>query len=106
MFWHELEDWLKQECVHIREFNLTREDVIFGILDKYRVDSILNFIILLGKKFIYRMKYKSAKPNLCIFKKDLKIHYETEKYVAYCNCDWNKFNKRWTPYKPMMSRIP
>ena len=105
LFWHELEEWLKQNCGHIRDLNLTKEDIIFGILKQQRADVILNFIILLGKKFIYKMKYKNTKPCLQIFKKEFVFNYNTEMYIAYCNCNWTKFNKRWMPYKTMMSSI-
>lgn len=102
-FWRELEEWLKQECNHT-DLSLTKENIIFGISNNKK-DVILNLIILLGKRFIYKMKYKNTKPCLLVFKKDLKFNYNTEKFIAYCNCKWSKFNERWTAYTTMMNSI-
>ena len=104
-FWHDIQNWLKGECVHINDLNLSKTDIIFGIDNQRRADAVINFIILLAKQFIYRMKYKNAVPLIQIFKKVLLLQYNVEKFLAYSNCNWTKFNQKWMPYKQMLNRI-
>ena len=104
-FWHNLESWLKGECVHIIELNITKEDVILGIQNIRRADNVINLIILLAKQYIYRIKYKNTVPVLQHFKKSITLQYNIEKYIAFSNCDWDKFNKRWMPYKQLLNHI-
>ena len=104
-FWKNLETWLKGGCVHIRSLNLTKYDVIFQIQDRQRTDNVLNFIILLAKSYIYNMKYKNKIPQLISFQKWLLFNYNTEKFIAYSNCMWDKFNKIWQPYNNIISQL-
>ena len=104
-FWHSLEQWLRSECVHITELNLSLADIIFGINNNIRADSILNFIILFAKQYIYCNKYNNTIPYIQGFKTRLLLQYNCEKYLAYSNCEWTKFNNRWMPYKILIESI-
>ena len=102
-FWHNFETWLKNGCAHIVDMHLTLNDTIFGIYNKQRADVTINFIILSAKQYIYRMKYNNTIPILQNFIMNLILQYKIEKYIAYCNCDWDKFNKRWMLYKNLLN---
>ena len=105
-FWHDLTVWLVNECAHITNLNLTLPDIILGIHNKQRSDEVLNFIILNAKSYIYNMKYNNSCPQIQNFKKYLFSYYETEKYIAYSNCQWNKFDNRWRLYKVLFNHNP
>ena len=102
-FWHDLQNWLMGECAHIVNLNLTIKDVILGVQNKQRADEILNFILLRAKSFIYSTKCSNSSPQIHAFKKYLLSHYNTEKYSAFSNCLWDKFNKRWMLYKVLFN---
>ena len=104
-FWSDLTNWLKEDCVHINELNISKHDAIFGIYNRKQADSVINLIVLLAKQFIYRMKYKNSVPLIEIFKKSVLLQYNVEKYIAYSNCNWDKFNKKWTSYKQLLDSI-
>lgn len=73
-------------------FILTPLDILFGANSNY----IQNLIITLGKLHIYKAKMNEKKPDLEVFKQELKYYYNTLKYTALCNLQIQLFNKRWT----------
>ena len=100
-FWGDLSGWLQSGCPHIHTLQLTCKSVLFGEIDKMKADETLNFFILVSKTFIYNCR--TNKQNLCLqgFKSWMKSLYNTEKYIAYSKCNWNKFNKKWMLYKQL-----
>ena len=106
-FWKTLFQWLQAECIHIVHVNPSLKDILFGIIDKNRADLVVNLIILLGKQFIYKCRRNNQQLPVAIqqYKSFLKSVYDTEKYIAFKNCSWKKFNTRWSPYKDMISMI-
>ena len=105
-FWNNLTDWLTNNFSHIVTLNFTLEDILFGIHDFKRADDILNLLLILAKQFIYRMKCNNSRPVLQHFIKTLHFYYNSEKYVAFTNCNWKKFNKKWLLYKHIFSENP
>ena len=106
IFWLNLFQWLQEECPHINTINLSPRDILFGIIDNRGVDLTFNFIILIAKQFIYKCKRSNQRLLLIQqYKLFLKAVYETEKYIAFKNCSWSKFNTKWSSYKNMMSNI-
>ena len=105
-FWQNLADWLKNNCTHIVDLQLSKTDIIWGVINKQRGDLVINFIILLGKKFIYKNKYDNTIPNLQNFKYFFKFHYNSEKCIAFNNCEWDSFNKKWISYKNLLKSLP
>ena len=104
IFWNNLTQWLNNTCRHIVNINLDKENVIFGILDNRKADETLNLILLLAKKFIYRMKYNDTIPSLSLFKNTLRHYYNGEKYIAFTNCSWDKFSKKWQLYNVLFEQ--
>ena len=56
-------------------------DVIIGIL-KEGMD-LVNYIIILGKMYLWTCRQKGINPNFEHFQKILELKYETEKYIAF-----------------------
>ena len=97
-FWNNVLQWLKDKCRHITPLEFRKEDILFGVLDKKKADDTLNFIILCCKQYIYKCRTSLQLPHLVCFKSWIKVQYNTEKYIAFKNCNWDIFNKRWILY--------
>lgn len=101
-FWNELFQWMKDGCTHIYNLNILDNEILFGITDNKKADYVLNFILLLAKQYIYKCKMKKQIPLLQGFKHMLKSVYNTEKFIAFKNCKWENFDKRWRLYKNLI----
>ena len=97
-FWNLIFQWIKDKCVHVHNLQPINEELIFGIIDKRKADSTLNFILLSAKQFIYTCRLNKHNLQLQLFQKWLKTIYDTEKHIAFKNCKWEQFNKRWQLY--------
>ena len=56
---------------------------------------LFNYIVILGKAFLWTYRCKEILPSLSLFVRIWVIKYETEKHVYF---KWNKtnlFNKKW-----------
>ena len=76
---------------------LSLGDIIIGIL-KERMD-LVNYVIILGKTFLWTCRRKRIKTNFDHFKKILQLKYETEKYIAFKTHKISWFNKKWTVFE-------
>ena len=74
---------------------------MLGIITNNKTYLTLNFILINAKQYIYKCRLNQTPLRLDIYKKWIKTSYDTEKYIAYNNCDWNNFNKRWSEYKSL-----
>ena len=68
-FWKTVETWLKADCTHILDLNISYRDIILGIQERMRAVEIINLIILTAKQSIYNKKYQNSIPLLVNFKK-------------------------------------
>ena len=101
-FWQSVIDWVKTKYPHTLNFNSTAQNIIFGITENTKSNNILNLIILITKKYIYNARYKDQVPNIQALKQILKFHYKSEKYSSYANCEWEKFNTRWSQFDALI----
>ena len=101
-FWNSIFQWLRDKCVHIHTLQPEMEDIILGIIDQNKADLTLNFILLCCKQFIYNCRTNHNNLETQSFQKWLKTIYNTEKYIAFKNCRWEKFNKRWLLYRNLV----
>ena len=60
---------------------LSLSDVVIGIL-KEGMD-LVNYVIILGKSYLWNCRHKDIKPSISHFQIILEKKYETEKYIAY-----------------------
>ena len=72
LFWNKLEGFLCDHCNNVQNLEFTEKIILFGTDDHFKSDSVLDFIILYAKYFIYCCRYEKIKPQLCAFKKELK----------------------------------
>ena len=66
---------------------LSIQDIILGI--------ILNYLILMGKLYIWDCRRKRMQPYIEDLKKKIKINYQTEKYIASKSNDLLNFYNEW-----------
>ena len=103
-FWNNLSQWLTDSCENMNILNLTKAEVLLGIINKNRGDLTVNFILLCAKQFIYKCKNSMTVPRIENFKPWLHSIYKVEKYIAYKDCKWVKFNKRWSKYQRLFQQ--
>ena len=89
------------ESTILSDFNWARclslKDVIVGI-ENEKMD-LINYIIILGKHFLWQCRYKSTIPNIIHFKIILIYKYSIEKHIAKKNDKIKTFQKRWSSFK-------
>ena len=71
---------------------LNLQDIIIGITASSC--PLLNYLILIGKIYIWDCRRKGVRPNLEGFKFKIKIKYQTEKYIATKNNDLETFYRK------------
>ena len=70
---------------------------MIGIL-KEEMD-LINYIVILGKTYLWTCRCKGINPNFNYFKKILEIKYETEKYIAFKANKISQFKKKWEVFE-------
>ena len=76
---------------------LLPRDVIIGIL-KEGMD-LVNYVIILGKTYLWSCRHKEIKPSGSHFMKILENKYETEKYLAFKSNRIVSFRNKWKTMK-------
>ena len=95
-FWQEFRIWINEQLNF--ELQITDIDIILGKL-KTKEKPIINLLILLGKYFIYKQKFKNSRPTINIFKLEVKYYYKLEKYIYSKNNKEFFFSRRWKPFE-------
>ena len=72
---------------------LLLSEVIIGIL-KEGMD-LLNYVIILGKSYLWSCRHKDIKPLISHFERILEKKYETEKYTAFKSNIIISFREKW-----------
>ena len=72
---------------------LSNQDIILGIITS--PCPLLNYLILMRKLYIWDCIRKCIHPYIEGFKQKIKIHYQTEKYIASKNNDLLHFYNKW-----------
>ena len=86
-FWLAMKNWLRIQANVI--LHLTIKNVIFS---KQENNELLNYILLLGKYFIYKTNSIRLE-NFIIY---LKRKYQNEKYISKIHNKQNKFQAKWS----------
>ncbi len=92
-FWTKLNSFLREREVNIT-WNL--ENISFGIKPKTVIDSSINYIILLGKIYIFKMKYQNCIPNIENFKYYLQTKINIEKEIAFLKNKLDVHQTKWS----------
>ncbi len=82
---------------------LTENHVIFGLYYDLTHFSAINYIILLGKMYIYRQKLKENNIYFKYFLNELKSKLVIEKTICETNNTLTQFNKKWTHFNFLIS---
>ena len=93
-FWNNLQNWVNS-TIDIPQIHLTECDVIFGIAETSKV---LNLVLLLAKKHIYRQKLKMLSPSLEAFKREFRYYKDICKYIYRKNNQEGVYIKYWGKY--------
>ena len=74
VFWHQL---LKENI------RLSLQDVLVGMIPQNSPSAkLLNYIIMIGKLYLWDCRRSQILPNIYGFKKKIAVKYETEKYIS------------------------
>jgi len=73
--------------------------VVIGIL-KEGMD-LVNYVIILGKSYLWNCRRKDIKPSVSHFERLLEKKYGTEKYIAYKSNRIISFRDKWKPYEEL-----
>ena len=92
-FWKYLLSWLRDNGIRIEILKET--DLIFGKFDSVDDFIIINHMLLLGKYYIYSMRYQKNLPNLSGFIARTRHTYNIELYIARENNKLDKHLKKW-----------
>ncbi len=74
---------------------LTEKHFIFGLYYDLTHFSAINYIILLGKMYIYRQKMNENTIYFNYFLNELKVKLDIEKKICETNNTLTQFNKKW-----------
>ena len=97
-FWNEVIANILNKLCGCRCLSLSQ--VVIGFL-KEEMD-LVNYIIILGKNFLWTCRCKNIKPSFIHLKRILLDKYETEKYIAFKQTKMNMFNKKWKPFEELI----
>ena len=57
---------------------------------------LLNYIIILGKAYLWTCRCKETKPSFNHFERILLDKYQTEKYISFKSNSINLFKEKWS----------
>ena len=78
---------------------LLLSDVVIGIL-KEGMD-LVNYVIILGKCYLWNCRHKDIKPSISHFERILEKKYETEKYIAFKSNRIISFHNKWKSHEEL-----
>ena len=91
-FWKDFESyylsWTSQQ-MHLN----WKEVVLIGVLTPGCL--LLNYLLLLGKIYLWDCRRNKELPNVRGFKFKVNLKYETEKYICTKNNNLDKFREKW-----------
>ena len=82
-----------------RSFPSLQMVVVIGILTEEM--DLVNYVIMLGKSYLWNCRCKDIKPSISHFERILEKKYETEKYIAYKSNRIISFHDKWKPYEEL-----
>ena len=98
-FWNSFRNYFQQYLI---QTNINNEDIIFG---SFKLDNILNTVLILAKYYIFKHRLSETDPNFTAFKKIIKSHYDIEYTIALKYLNVDSFHSTWTPYNTIVTDI-
>lgn len=99
-FWDSLATWIGGK-VGIPEFpeDLAEEEFLLGIIERQGDFSLLNYVILLAKFYIYKTTlFGLGNPDLFQFLVELKGRLTTERLCCFADASFTKRFRRWEDF--------
>ena len=90
-FWNNFETYFFSRTVYCVQLSMC--DVLFGITTSKC--TLLNYLLLVGKLYIWECRRKKILPNMYGFQTKVDIKYETEKFISTKNNNLKQFNRKW-----------
>ena len=81
-FWNKLDTLLRHKCETVFNVHFTENGVLYGVDNCMNTDSVVDFIVLQAKQFIYKCRFDKRLPTLSFFVHQLTFRYKIEKYNA------------------------
>ena len=96
-FWNEICDKILNKLNSCRSLSLEYREIILGYLTGEM--DLLNYILILGKTYLWTCRYKETKPSFSHFGRILLNKYQTEKYISFKSNNSNLFKKKWRNFE-------
>ena len=103
-FWTNFTNTMNTNCQNMVNFNISESLAILGCDNNVEIDTVVYFIILLAKQYIYQCKLQKVLPNMTGFLAKLKYRYTIEEYLARRQHLYNDFLVKWFPYKTLVQQ--
>ena len=91
VFWDNFKKWVGEKIN--TEVNLSDKDIIYSAFSKC---SLLNYLIVLAKYYIYKNKFYHKTLNIKGFESYVKVKFKNEMYIAKINNTYDKFLGMWS----------
>ena len=91
VFWDNFKKWVGERIN--TEVNLSDKDIIYSAFSKC---SLLNYLIVLAKYYIYKNKFYHKTLNIKGFESYVKVKFKNEMYIAKINNTYDKFLGMWS----------
>ncbi len=101
-FWTHVENFMNIICDS--DLSLTKFSIIFGC-NIFDPDPFINYIILLGKSYIYRKRYSGSRLIFHEFKGLVHFMFQVENHIAIASGNLCKHNKKWGSYERWKNNI-
>ena len=103
--WKKFEKIIHENCETCAHLKFSEKLIIFGAVKNVSTDKVMDFLIVLGKIFIYKCKFKNICPTIEGFLSFLKLRYSDEQYTSRIYLCEDNFFKKWKPYENLFANI-
>ena len=100
-FWNLFKEWLN-DVTNI-EVDINNEKML--ILSWHKKNSLLNYLLVVAKYYIYKTKFVQESISILGFKAILKKKFEEEKYIAKINDKYAKFIGKWSSLYTVLNNM-
>ena len=96
-FWSEVCDKILNKLNSCVGLSLKYCEIILGFLEEEM--DLQNFILILGKMYLWTCRCKETKPSFSHFERNLLNKYQTERYISLKSNNMNSFRKKWRMFE-------
>jgi len=98
-FWNEICEKILNKRSSCSCLSLEYREIISGFLTGEM--DLLNYILILGKAYLWTCRCKETKPSLRHFERILLNKYQAEKYTSFKSNNINLFKEKWRIFDEM-----